>query len=83
MYSLFLASPVAQQVENLPTMQRTQETWVQFLGWEYFLEKEIATTLTKIRTEKATVFPVVLYRRESWTVNKSEHQRTDAFELWC
>ena len=78
-----MASPVAQQVENLPTMQRTQETWVQFLGWEYFLEKEIATTLTKIRTEKATVFPVVLYRRESWTVNKSEHRRTDAFELWC
>ena len=32
---------------------------------------------------KATVFPVVMYGSESWTVNKAEHQRIDAFELWC
>ena len=83
MYSLISASLMAQQVKNLPTMQRTQETWVQCLGWEDFLEKEIATTLTKIRIDAATVFPVVMYRCESWTINKSEHRRTDAFELWC
>ena len=29
------------------------------------------------------VFPVVMYRCESWTIKKAEHQRTDAFELWC
>ena len=29
------------------------------------------------------VFPVVTYRRENWTIKKSKHQRTDAFELWC
>ena len=32
---------------------------------------------------KAMVFPVVMYGCGSWTVKKAEHQRTDAFELWC
>ena len=32
---------------------------------------------------KAVVFPVVMYGCESWTIKKAEHQRTDAFELWC
>ena len=32
---------------------------------------------------KAMVFPVVMYRRESWTIKEAECQRTDAFELWC
>ena len=32
---------------------------------------------------KAMVFPVVMYGYESWTIKKAEHQRTDAFELWC
>ena len=32
---------------------------------------------------KATVFPVVMYGCESWTIKQAEHQRTDAFELWC
>ena len=40
-------------------------------------------TLTKVRLVKAMVFPVVMYRCESWTVKKAEPQRTDAFELWC
>ena len=38
---------------------------------------------TKVRLVKAMVFPVVMYGCESWTVKKAEHQRTDAFELWC
>ena len=37
----------------------------------------------KVRLVKAMVFPVVMYGRESWTVKKAEHQRIDAFELWC
>ena len=36
-----------------------------------------------VRLVKAMVFPVVIYGCESWTVKKSEHQRIDAFELWC
>ena len=41
------------------------------------------TLPTKVRIVKAMVFPVVMYGCESWTVKKSEHQRIDAFELWC
>ena len=41
------------------------------------------TLPTKVRLVKATVFPVVMIRCESWTVKKAERQRTDAFELWC
>ena len=33
--------------------------------------------------DKAMVFPVVMYGCESWTIKKAEHQRIDAFELWC
>ena len=38
---------------------------------------------TKVRLVKAIVFPVVMYGCESWTIKKAEHQRIDAFELWC
>ena len=38
---------------------------------------------TKISIVKAMVFPVVVYRYESWTIKKAEPQRIDAFELWC
>ena len=41
------------------------------------------TLPTKVHLVKATVFPVVMYGCESWTVKKAEHQRIDAFELWC
>ena len=40
------------------------------------------TLPTKVRLVKAMVFPVVIYGCESWTVNKAERQRIDAFELW-
>ena len=46
--------------------------------------KSRGNTLTaKVCLVKAMVFPVVMYRCESWTVKKAEHQRIDAFELWC
>ena len=38
---------------------------------------------TKVRLVKAMVFPVVMYRWESWSVKKAERRRIDAFELWC
>ena len=40
-------------------------------------------TLTNVHLVKAMVFPVAMYGCESWTVNKAEQQRIDAFELWC
>ena len=41
------------------------------------------TLPTKVRLVRAMVFLVVMYECESWTINKAEHQRTDALELWC
>ena len=41
------------------------------------------TLPTKVHLVKAKIFPVVMYGCESWTVKKAEHQRTDAFEMWC
>ena len=38
---------------------------------------------TKVHKVKAMVFPVVMYGCESWTMKKAEHQRTEAFKLWC
>ena len=47
------------------------------------LKSRDITLLTKIHIVKAMVFPVVTYSCESWTIKKAEHQRIDAFELWC
>ena len=41
------------------------------------------TLPTKVHLVKAMVFPIVMYGCESWTLKKAEHQRIDAFELWC
>ena len=41
------------------------------------------TLLTNVHIVKAMVLPVVMYGCESWPMKKTEHQRTDAFELWC
>ena len=47
-----------------------------------FKSKDI-TLPTNVRLVKAMVFPIVMYGCESWAVKKAEHQRIDAFELWC
>ena len=47
------------------------------------LKSRDITLPTKVCLVKAMVFPVVMCGCESWTVKKAEHQRTDAFELWC
>ena len=47
------------------------------------LKSRDITLPTKVHLVKAMVFPVVMYRRESWIVKKTEHRRIDAFELWC
>ena len=41
------------------------------------------TLPTKVRLVKTMVFPIVIYGCESWTIKKAEHQRSDAFEVWC
>ena len=47
------------------------------------LKRRDITWPTKVRLVKAMVFPLVMYRCESWTVKKAEHRKIDAFELWC
>ena len=47
------------------------------------LKSRDITLPTKVRLVKAMVFPVVMYGCESWTLEKAERQRIDAFELWC
>ena len=47
------------------------------------LKSRDSTVPTKVHLVKAMVFPVVMYGCENWTIKKSEHQRIDAFELWC
>ena len=47
------------------------------------LKSRDITLPTKVHLVKGMAFPVVIYRRESWTIKKTERRRTDAFELWC
>ena len=50
---------------------------------DIILKSRDITLPTKVCLVKAVIFPVVMYGSESWTIKKSEHQRIDAFELWC
>ena len=50
---------------------------------DILLESRDITSSTKIHIVKSMVFPVVTYRCGSWTIKKAEHQRIDAFKLWC
>ena len=53
------------------------------INLDYVLKSRDITLPTKVHIVKAMVFPVVMYRCESWTLKKTERQRIDAFELWC
>ena len=50
---------------------------------QHIINKQTHHFTTDVHTVKAMVFPVVMYRYESWTIKEAEHQRIDAFELWC
>ena len=47
------------------------------------LKSRDITLPTKVHLEKATIFPLVMYGCKSWNIKQAEHQRTDAFKLWC
>ena len=47
------------------------------------LKRRDIPLLTKVHIVKAMVFPAIIYKYESWTIKKAEHQRISAFELWC
>ena len=53
------------------------------MNLDSILKSRDITLPTMVHLVKAMVFPVVMYGCESWTIEKAEHQRIDAFELWC
>jgi len=53
------------------------------INLDSILKSRNITLPTKVHIVKAMVFPVVMYGCERWTIKKTEHQRIDAFELWC
>ena len=53
------------------------------INLDSILKNKEITLLTKARLVKAMIFPVVMYGCESWAIKKAEHQRIDAFQLWC
>ena len=53
------------------------------INLDSILKSRHITLSTKVCLVKAIVFPIVMYGCESWTIKKAEHQRIDAFELWC
>ena len=53
------------------------------INLDSLLKSRDITLPTKVLLVKAMVFPVVMYGCERWTIKKAEHQRMDAFELWC
>ena len=53
------------------------------INLDSILKSRDITLSTKVHLVKAMVFQVVMYGCESWTIKKAEHQRIDAFELWC
>ena len=56
---------------------------IAMINIDSILKSRDITLLTKVHLGKAMVYPVVMYGCESWTIKKTEHQRIDAFELWC
>ena len=67
-----------------PWQKKTLDTWKKSYDQPRQTMKNRDITLsTKVHLIKASVFPVVMYECESWTIMKAEHRRIDAFELWC
>ena len=68
-------------------IHRVPKSWTQLsdwteLNWDSILKSRDITLSTKVRLVKSIVFPVVMYGCESWTIQKAECWRIDAFELW-
>ena len=85
--------PWTEELGRLQSMGSQSRAWLSnfsFTSWKErydkpreHIKKQRITWLTKVHLVKAMVFPVVIYGCESWTIKKVEHQRVDAFELWC
>ena len=77
-FTVFLDSMIRYEIKGRLLLGRKAMTKL-----DSVLKSRDITLPTKVHSIKVTVFPVVMYGCESWTVKKAEHQRSDAFELWC
>ena len=81
---LFLGSKITADGDCSPEIKRLLLLGRKAMtNLDSILKSRDITFPAKVRLVKAMVFPVVMYGCESWTIKKAEHQRTDAFELWC
>ena len=78
MYSLIILEVKKFEISITGPKSRSQQGPTSFGG-----SRGESKLLAKVPLVKAVVFPVVIYGCESWTVEKAERRRTDAFELWC
>ena len=74
---------LALQVDLLPLSHQGSPKSLVVTKLDSILKSRDITLSIKVHLVKAMVFPVVMYRCESWTLKEAECKRTDAFELWC
>ena len=81
---IFLGSEITADGDRSHEIKRRLILWRKVMtNLDSILKSRDVTLPTKVHLVKAMVFQVVMYGCESWTVKKAEHQRIDAFELWC
>ena len=80
---IFLGSKITADGDCSHEIKDTCSLRKSMTNLDSILKSRDITLPTKVCLVKAMVFPIVMYECESWTVKKAEHQRTDAFELWC
>ena len=81
--TLFFGAPKSLQMV-IAAMKLKDTPWKKVMtNLDSILKSRDIALPTKVCLVKAMVFPIVMYGCESWTIKKAEHQRIDAFELWC
>ena len=81
---IFLVSKITEDSDCSPEIKRCLLLGRKAMtNLDSILKSRDITLLTNVHIVKAMVFPVVMYGYENWTIKKAEHQRIDAFELWC
>ena len=80
---IFLSSKITADGDCSHEIKTLAPSKKSYVNLDSILKSRDTTLPTKIHLVKAMVFPVVRYGCESWTINKAEHRRIDAFELWC
>ena len=78
MFKVIIQEPLGGTL-NWTTVVR--ESYDKATNLDSVLKSKNITLLTKVHIDKAVIFPVVMYRSESWTIKKAEYQRIEAFEL--